>query len=205
MMRRHAGLGAVLGLTAVMVLNACSDEPLEETTSAPVPTTETPSPSESDPTTEAPGDDAETTSAPPELSVEEQDEANIEETLQLYTVALSDAFNGDESIEGIYPFSRDAAREKWVTEVMAAQAQELSFSGTMDVEALEVTAGGKTAEAVACLDVSAVQAVDEDGNSVITEDRLDRTLQDYVLERDDSAQLGWYVVEDTNRNEPCDG
>ena len=75
----------------------------------------------------------------------------------------------------------------------------------MDVEALEVTVGGETAEAVACLDVSAVQAVDEDGNSVITEDRLDRTLQDYVLERDDSAQLGWFVVEDTNRNEPCDG
>ncbi|MFB9732812.1 hypothetical protein [Ornithinimicrobium kibberense] len=204
MMRRQAGLGAVLGLAAVLVLNGCSDELPEEADPVPAATTETPSPSESDPTTEAPVDDAETTSAPPELSVEE-DEADIEETLQLYTVALSDAFNGDGSIEGIYPFSRDAAREKWVTEVMAAKAQELNFSGTMDVEALEVTVGGETAEAVACLDVSAVQAVDADGNSVITEDRLDRTLQDYVLERDDSAQLGWYVVEDTNRNEPCDG
>lgn len=195
---------ASLVAVGMLTLSGCSDAPGAGSTT-PAPSTAAPTTAEPVATTEAPADDAQTASAPPELSATEQDEADIEETLQLYTVALSDAFNGDESIEGIYPFSRDAAREKWVTEVMAAQAQELSFSGTMDVEALEVTVGGETAEAVACLDVSAVQAVDEDGNSVITEDRLDRTLQDYVLERDDSAQLGWYIVEDTNRNEPCDG
>ncbi|OLT22358.1 hypothetical protein BJF81_00380 [Ornithinimicrobium sp. CNJ-824] len=195
---------ASLVAVGMLALTGCSDAPGAGSTT-PAPSTAAPTTAEPVATTEAPADDAQTASAPPELSAEEQDEADIEETLQLYTVALSDAFNGDESIEGIYPFSRDAAREKWVTEVMAAQAQELSFSGTMDVEAREVTVGGETAEAVACLDVSAVQAVDEDGNSVITEDRLDRTLQDYVLERDDSAQLGWYIVEDTNRNEPCDG
>lgn len=195
---------ASLVAAGMLTLTGCSDGPGDSSTT-PAPSTAAPTTAEPVATTEAPVDDAETASAPPELSAEEQDEADIEETLQLYTVALSDAFNGDASIEGIYPFSRDAAREKWVTEVMAAKAQELNFSGTMDVEALEVTVGGETAEAVACLDVSAVQAVDADGNSVITEDRLDRTLQDYVLERDDSAQLGWYVVEDTNRNEPCDG
>ena len=83
MMRRQAGLGVTLVLAAVLVLNGCSDELPEETNPVPAATTETPSPSESDPTTEAPVDDAETTSAPPELSAEEQDEADIEETLRL--------------------------------------------------------------------------------------------------------------------------
>ena len=205
MMRRQAGLGVTLVLAAVLVLNGCSDELPEETNPVPAATTETPSPSESDPTTEAPVDDAETTSAPPELSAEEQDEADIEETLQLYTRALDDAFNGDASAEGIYPFARGTAREQWVTEVMAAQAQGVTSTGLTELEVLEVTVDGETAEAVACADVSAIEAVDEDGDSVIAEDRVDRTLQDFVLERDDSAEVGWYVVEDTSRNEPCDG
>src|SRR5690606_23088318 len=115
------------------------------------------------------------------------------------------AFNGDASVEGIYPFARDTAREQWVTEVMAAQAQGVTSTGLTELEVLEVTVDGDTAEAVACADVSAVEAVDEDGDSVIDEDRVDRTLQDFVLERDDSAEVGWYVVEDTSRNEPCDG
>ena len=139
------------------------------------------------------------------VDAEEQDEADIEETLQLYTRALDDAFNGDASAEGIYPFARGTAREQWVTEVMAAQAQGVTSTGLTELEVLEVTVDGETAEAVACADVSAVEAVDEDGDSVIAEDRVDRTLQDFVLERDDSAEVGWYVVEDTSRNEPCDG
>ncbi|MDQ3359961.1 MAG: hypothetical protein M3520_14305, partial [Actinomycetota bacterium] len=176
------------------------ETPTQAPTSEPGATTETA------PTTEAPADDdTETTTAPPLMSAEEQDEAHVEETLQLYTRALNDAFNGDASVEGIYPFSRDTAREKWVTEVMAAEAQGITFSGLMELDVIEVSVDGDTAEAVACLDVSAVEAVDENGDSIIAEDRLDETLQDYVMERDDSAELGWYIVEDTNRNEPCEG
>jgi hypothetical protein len=164
-----------------------------------------PSISEPAATTEVPADNAETTTASPELSVEEQEQADIEETLQLYTRALDDAFNGDASVEGIYPFARGTAREQWVTEVMASEAQGITSSGLTDLEVLEVSVEGDTAEALACADVSDVEAVDEGGESIIAEDRLDRTLQDFVLERDDSAELGWYVVEDTSRNEPCDG
>lgn len=61
------------------------------------------------------------------------------------------------------------------------------------------------AEAVACRDVTDVEGVDENGDSIIAEGRLDRSLQDFVLERDDSAEVGWYVVSDVSRNEPCDG
>ncbi|MCK0113539.1 alpha/beta hydrolase family protein [Ornithinimicrobium sp. F0845] len=192
-----------LMLAASIGLTACNGD-AEEPTPASQPA---PSTSESAPVTQPPppDDDEQTTTAEPELSAEEQDQADIKETLQLYTGALSSAFNGDDSVEGIYPFSRDTAREKWVTEVMAAEAQGVTFSGQMEVEVIEVLVDGQAAEVVACLDVSAVEAVDENGNSILAEDRLDQTLQDYVLQRDDSAEQGWYIVEDTNRNEPCDG
>ena len=64
---------------------------------------------------------------------------------------------------------------------------------------------GDTAEAVACRNVSDLEAVNSDGESIITDVRLDRSLQDFLLARDASAELGWYVVSDVSRNEPCDG
>ncbi|MDQ3357850.1 MAG: hypothetical protein M3520_03110 [Actinomycetota bacterium] len=194
-----------LVVAGTLALTGCSNDPGDETPTQ-APTSEPGATTETAPTTEAPADDdTETTTAPPLMSAEEQDEAHVEETLQLYTRALDDAFNGDASVEGIYPFTRDTAREQWVTEVMGSEAQGITSSGVTELEVLEVSIDGDTAEAVACADVSAVEAFNENGESIIAEDRLDRTLQDYVLERDESAELGWYVVEDTNRNEPCDG
>ena len=122
-----------------------------------------------------------------------------------YTRALSDAFNGDASVEGIYPFSRDVAREQWVTQVMYSETQGFTSTGLTELEIVEVTVDGDTAAATACVDVSAVDVFDEDGQSIITEARLDQTLNDFILERDDSAQVGWYIVEDTNRDVPCEG
>ncbi|MCE0485495.1 hypothetical protein [Ornithinimicrobium sediminis] len=186
-----------------LVLAGCSNDPGDEiATQTPTNPVATTAPT---PTTDAPTDASETTTAAPELSDEEQDRADVEATLQAFNAALARATTGEESIEGIYPFSRDTAREQWVTEVMAAEAQGITFTGGTDLEVLEVMIDEETAEAVACADVSAVEAVDEDGESVIADDRLDETLKDFVLERDDSAELGWYIVDDTNRNEPCDG
>lgn len=196
-------LAVGMTVAAVLTLPACSGD--AETQDATTPTTMDPSVSEVTTTTTAPVDNTQTTTAEPDLSAEEQDRADIEETLQLYTAALDAAFNGEASVETIYPFSRETARDQWVTEVMAAEAQGHTSTGMTDLRVVEVSIGGAVAEAVACADVSAVEAVDENGESLISEDRLDRTLQDFVLERDDSAELGWYVVDDTNRNEPCDG
>lgn len=200
---------ASLTVAAMLVLGGCSNNPTDQTSTPaptidPVPTTE-PAPTEPAATTQPPDDDHQTTTAPPELSAHEQDQADIEETLVRYTRALDDAFNGDASVEGIYPFSRDIAREQWVTQVMYAEAQGLTSTGLTEFEMVEVTIDGDTAEATACADVSAVDVFDEDGESIITEARLDQTLNDFVLERDDSAQVGWYIVEDTNRDEPCEG
>jgi hypothetical protein len=183
---------------------ACSSDTDDRTTAPATTTTEAPATSSPVPTTDDPADDAETTAAQPELSAAEQDEADIEETLQRYTQALNEAIIGEESIEGIYPFARDTAREQWVTQVMAYQAQGVTFSGLSELEVLDISADGDGAEATACVDVTDVKAVDENGDSFIAEGRLDQTLKVFVLERDDSAELGWYVVEDTNRDEPCD-
>lgn len=199
---------AAVALVAALVLTGCNGatEDPDPTLGGPTTTSEaTAPPEDSDPTTAPPADDTESTTAPPELSAEEQDRADVEETLTLYTRALDDAFNGDASVEGIYPYSRDTAREQWVTQVMADEAQGITSSGLTELEVLNVDVDENTAEVTACADVSAVEVFDENGDSYITKDRLDQTLKDFVLERDDSAQVGWYVVEDTNRNEPCGG
>jgi hypothetical protein len=195
---------ASLVAAGVLSLSGCADGPDDESTT-PAPTTAAPSTSEPAATTEAPADDAETTTAEPELSAEEQDQADIEETLVAYSNALDRARIGEDSIEGIYPFSRDTAREQWVTQLMAYEAQGITLTGLSELQVLEISVDGDTAEAKACVDVSQVDAVDANGDSVIAEERRDRTLKAFVLERDDSAEVGWYVVEDSNRNEPCDG
>ncbi|WP_299449631.1 hypothetical protein [uncultured Serinicoccus sp.] len=195
---------ASLVAVGMLTLTGCSDAP-GDGSATPAPSTAAPTTAEPVATTEAPVDDAETASASPELSAEDQDAADIEETLQLYTRALDDAFNGDASVEAIYPFSRDTAREKWVTQVMASEAQGTTSTGLTDLEVLDTSVDADIANVTACADVSDVEVMDENGDSIVPESRLDRTLKDFVLERDDSAQLGWYVVEDTNRNEPCDG
>lgn len=203
-MTRIRTLPIGLALGCALLVGACTDERGDEA-STPAPTTAAPSTSEPAPTREAPADDANTTTAPPELGAEGQDEADIEATLQAYTKALNDAFNGEASVEGIYPYSRDTAREQWVTEVLAAEAQGIDFSGVTQLGDLRIVLDGSTAEVVACADVTDVEAVDGDGSSILAEDRLDRTTKEYVLARDTSAEVGWYVVEDTNRNEPCEG
>ena len=59
--------------------------------------------------------------APPKLSAEEQDQADIEETLTLYIRALDDAFNGDASVEAIYLFSRDEGGNALKDRVVAGE------------------------------------------------------------------------------------
>lgn len=197
---------AAVALVAGLALSACSNDGSDEAPTAPTTSTEATSTSEPGATTAAPpADSTETTTEPPQLSAAEQDQADIDATLQAYTVALDQAITGEESIEAIYPYSRDTAREQWVTQVMAYATQGITSSGRSELEVLEISVDGDTAEALTCVDLSDVEAVDANGDSFIAEDRLDETLNHFVLERDDSAEVGWYVVEDTNRNEPCDG
>ena len=119
--------------------------------------------------------------------------------------ALGQARTGESPIEDIYPYSRDTAREQWVTQLMAYEAQGITIEGAVELQVVEITVDGDSATVVACADVSDTDAFDESGESIVPEDRPEQTLNDFVLERDSSAEIGWYVIEDANRDEPCDG
>jgi hypothetical protein len=138
------------------------------------------------------------------MSVQEQDEEAIAATLEEYEAARMAAMRGEESIEGIYPFSSGTAREQWTTQAMSYEAQGLTISGQTALEVIEMSISDGNAEVIACLDVSDFEAVDAAGESIVPDDRLDRTLVDYVLERAVTAEHGWLVTEDVNRDEPCD-
>jgi len=194
---------AGLVLAAGIGLAACTGD-----TGEPTPTSEpTSSTIESAPVTQPPpaDDDEQTSIAEPELSGEAQDKADVEATLRSYMNALGQARTGESPIEDIYPYSRDTAREQWVTQLMAYEAQGITIEGAVELQVVEITVDGDSATVVACADVSDTDAFDESGESIVPEDRPEQTLNDFVLERDSSAEIGWYVIEDANRDEPCDG
>lgn len=63
---------------------------------------------------------------------------------------------------------------------------------------------------LACLDVSEVQAVDANGTSLVSPDRLDRIASRVLLQKfapgdfaQDPDRSGWFVVEVEQRGEPC--
>lgn len=208
-MTRTRSITVSLTGAAMFILAGCNSSSADQA-STPAPTTNTGTTTQLSPdrpadTSQPPRDDHQTTTTPPERSAGERDEADVKETLVAYNKALNRARIGEDSIEEIYPYSRDTAREQWVTQLMAYEAQGITITGLPVMELLEISVDGDTAEAVACVDVTQVEAVDANGDSVITEERLDQTLKDYVLERDQSAEAGWYVVEDVNRSEPCVG
>lgn len=181
-----------------LVLAACTGsgaEPADSATSSVVVTASDPPP-----TTEAA-----VTSAPATLSPSEQDEADIEATVLAYAVALSEAYAGGD-IEGIYPWSRDVARDQWTTQIMAEREQGLTISGLTDVDVTEIEIDGDQADALACIDYSEISVSDADGQDITPErDSGDLILNDYVLERYEDGEHGWIVVDDTSRSEPCDG
>lgn len=197
---------AFLVVAVSLVLTACdggSTEPAA--TTIPAPATSEAATADPIPTTAAPADDIAETTTEPALSEAEQDELDIATTLEKYEAARMAAMRGDASIEEIYPYASGTAREQWVTQLMSYEAQELTITGETTLEVGDVSVDGDSAEVVACLDVSTFDALDESGESIVAEDRLDQTSVDYVLERADSAEHGWLLTEDVNRDEPCDG
>lgn len=187
-------------LAAVLATAACTggeDEP-EPTIPTPSPSAGSPSPSSTTETTTS-------TPTPTSVSAAEQEEADVIATLEGYREALGAATRGEDSIEAIYPWAIGAAREQWVTQYLLYRERGWTITGEAMVDIVEVDIEGEHASIVACSDVADVEALDEEGESVIADDRLDQTLVDYVLKRSDPAKFGWVVVEDVNRDEPCEG
>ncbi|WP_298746943.1 hypothetical protein [uncultured Serinicoccus sp.] len=192
-----ARLVAITG--AALALAACTGDDAEPADSSASPTAATAT------TSAPPSTEAAVTSAPSSLSPAEQDAADIEATVVGFVAALDDAYEGGD-IEGIYPWSRDAARDTWTTQLMSYQEQGLTFDGGVPVEVRDVEVNGDQADVTACLDYSGTTVTDADGQD-ITPDREagDLIINDYVLERYDDGEHGWIVVDDISRSEPCDG
>jgi hypothetical protein len=189
-------------MTGSMLLASCTEGEQPERK---VPTTAAPTTSETVATSSPTVDEAVRSSIAPTMSAQEQDEVDITTTLEDYTAALDSAKNGESSIEVIYPYASGTAREQWVTQVMAYDAQGLTLTGETSLEVVDIEIDDDAAEVVACIDVSNTDAVDQNGQSVVPEDLPDRTLVHFVLERGDWAEHGWAVTEDNNRDEPCTG
>lgn len=186
-------------LAAVVAIAACTDGEDEPTPTIPTPSESTASLTSTVTTDAAPS----TTTRTP--SPAEQDEAEAIATLKSFNAALDAASRGEESIEVIYPWAVGTAREQWATQYLVYREQGWTITGDTTVEVTDIDVEGDQASIVACADVSQVEVVDENGESVLADDRLPQTLNDYVLERSQSAEFGWLVVEDVNRDEPCEG
>lgn len=208
MSRKRTAGGAVATLTVALVLTACSSEDdaaptLPPTTHDVTRTTQDDDPTE---TTTAPADDTTaTTTAPPTLSPQEQDEADATAALVEYHRVLDAVAQGEAEIEALNPVAIGTAREQWITQFMLYREQGWTQEGEVVLEVLEVThVDEDQVDISTCSDVSGVDVLDEDGESIVTVDRPDESLVDFVLERDEDAEHGWVVVEDVNRDEPCD-
>lgn len=197
-MKTRRGCYGVM-LAAVVAIAACTDGEDEPTPTIPTPSESTASPTSTVTTDAAPS----TTTRTP--SPGEQDEAEAIATLKSFNAALDAASRGEESIEVIYPWAVRTAREQWATQYLVYREQGWTITGDTTVEVIDIDVEGDQASIVACADVSQVEVVDENGESVLADDRLPQTLNDYLLERSESAEFGWLVVEDVNRDEPCEG
>lgn len=187
-------------LAAVLATAACTGGKDE-----PEPTIPTPSESTALPTATETTDASPSTTAPASLSPEEQDEADATAALEAYLQVLNGIGKREEPIKALNEVAIGTAREQWITQHLYYREQGWTQVGDPvdSVAALDV--GGDDAQITVCSDVSEVDVVDEAGESVITDDRLDQTLNAYVLERSEPAEHGWVVVDDTNLERPCDG
>lgn len=198
---RRANLMITTALLVTAALSACTQDKGQDpgTATIPVstPTTSSPSPSAS-PTS----DEAETTTEAPALSADERDKADVEATVLHYTEALSAAYEG-EDIERIYPWSRDTAREQWVTQLMAEREQGLVIEGRTSIGVRKVDLNKDQADVLACVDYSQVTVTDKSGQDVTPDRESQRWLNLYVLKREESAEYGWIVVGDVDQDKPC--
>lgn len=187
-------------LAAVLATAACTGGETQ-----PEPTIPTPSTSSASPSSSSTAETTTSTPTPTSVSAAEQEEADVIATVEGYRDALGAATRGEDSIEAIYPWATGTARDQWVTQYLLYRERGWTITGEAMVEIFEVDIEGEQASIVACSDVSDVEALDEEGESVLSDDRLNQTLVDYVLKRSESAEFGWVVVEDVNRDEPCEG
>jgi hypothetical protein len=84
--------------------------------------------------------------------------------------------------------------------------KKLASLSVVSVDLAPEPGGYPTVVLQACIDVSGVDVVDGNGNSLVSPERVDRTRSTvtlYRLEATAERPAGWYITEATSRAEPC--
>lgn len=177
-------------LVAALLLAGCTGSSSEpEPTPTPPPTT---SPTAS-PTTP-------TTTPTPEPAPEEV--AAKQAVIDFWKVQDELAANPELSVTRLAEVARGQALDVHRTNLLDQAREGLRQVGTVEVTPTRAQAGESPEHMVvtACLDVTDVDIVNSDGDSVVPATRPDRAAYDYTVEREGDR---WYVIEDLIEAKDC--
>lgn len=175
-------------LAVVLVLGGCQDEATPEPSVPPTTATTTTSPS---PTTPSPT---------PTFSPEEA--AAMQAVVDFWEKRNELGLNPELGVTSLAEVARGQAFDLH-SRILNSEAQEglrQQGSGVVTPTSVEPGEGDDQFVVTACLDVSGVDVVDADGNSVVPPDRPPQAAYDYVVERDGEQ---WFVVEDLLEAKDC--
>lgn len=194
-------------LAAALVLSACGGDNGDEapTTLDPAPTTTAAPPPDDTTATTEPPDDTTATTEEPTLSPEEQDEAAVVDTVDGYFEdVLLAVIAGDSELSSINAWVIPPARDQEINRIQGFTRDGLTVVGTQEVEVLDVEVDRDQATVSSCVDVSDLDVVNDDGESVVGDGPV-RTLMDVVLTRsDERSETGWQISEISSQGELCD-
>lgn len=108
----------------------------------------------------------------------------------------------EESITVLAEVARGQALDVHTSSLFSQAQERLRQEGTGVVTPIDVQPGPMTNQflVTACLDVSGVDVVDEEGRSVVPAGRADRSAYQYTVERDGDS---WFLVEDLLEAKAC--
>ena len=136
------------------------------------------------------------------LTPEEQDLRSAEEAITEYWRVIDEAASDPtQSLNVLATVARSQALAQWQTTLGGYRSKSWVQRGSSTVEdAKATTEDGEGFTVTACRDVSAVDVIDDSGNSVVRSDRPDRQQFTYPVLK---APEGFFVTEDQLKGSPC--
>lgn len=136
------------------------------------------------------------------------EDAQIEASVLLLHQVLDEVVQGsaDEASLDFVMVPDGPGRDFWAQTIADYNERGLTQTGDRQVEVLNITESGDGVKIVdLCLDVSDIDIVDENGDSVVQEGRPDRLLHHHVMQRSRGADgsTGWLVFDYIPTEDPC--
>lgn len=177
----HRALATSLALASALICAGCtqpSATPAESTT-----TTATSTPPLAKTTT------------PPALTPEQQDQKDAEQAVtNLIGVVNTVGTNPDETLDQLATVARGKSLDFWRDSRFRQRVLKRNQVGEMSVVTSPATvAADNTFQVPACLDVSQVDVVDENGKSIVLPDRVPKSAYTYTV---DKTPDGFFVVDE---------